>query len=79
MSALARTMAACLHSAQSDLIESLLQWQRAKTCADQRFAMHINDDPVLDALDREEHQTRLAARAALAMAGIDAATLGDLA
>ena len=78
MSAATRTMAACLASAQHDIIESLLQWQRAQACADQRFAMHINDDPVLDELDREEHQTRLVARAALAAHGINVVALADL-
>lgn len=79
MTAATRTAAACLQSAQHDLIESLLQWQRAKACCDQREAMAIVDDTVLDDLDREEHQTRIAARAALAAHGVNVATLADLA
>jgi len=77
-----RTQAACLDSVAldgiTDPLDAVRQWQRAKACVDQRAAMQVHDDKVLDALDRLEYDARLSARNALTAAGIDVGILGDL-
>lgn len=87
-----RTMAVCLDDAEAawatirtglmaskGTVDTLLRWQRAKACRDQRLAMQIEDDKTLDELEQIERETRLEARAACEAVGIDWRTLGDVA
>lgn len=93
MTAHTRSMAACLEDAEREigrvdalrsglealgLVATILVWQRAKACRDQRLAMQIEDDKTLDELEQIEHETRLAARSACEAVGIDWRTLGEL-